>query len=355
MHFYYNSTIEPSYLDEDDKNLSFTVYKYGACISSLTLVTNTIVITVILSKPNLRIISNAILLSSCLAALLYGLIIIGTALVSTYAVNPFKDIILYCVLGKTSELTALSIFNLHLTSLSLERFFSSIYPFRYRRLMSIRNSFAYILIIWLIPSCIIFLLALIASFANGGDCTAWMDIIAIDIFFSYIVLPIIFLTPPFIMFICYAIIVWKIFSMQRKISAASILIDSTPLSRSKLMQNWKAILQMFIVLGFYISAFYPFVICYIILIAAPNIDVSDATTISYLLIISYIAIHPIISVQFTAPVKDEIRKPLRRFYELFRSWLSNSALFRCCNEKTDDNGSRQLHVQTLDSRIISLF
>ena len=361
-----NSTLQPYYDDEDDgsNTIPLDTYRIGACISSLSLLTNFTIIAIILSKPNLRTVSNAILISSCLSALIFGLIIILIALVASYGNEPFRSIVLSCILGSSTELSFLSIFNLHLTSLSLERFFSILYPFKYRRFAIKKVVTIFITCLWLIPICSIYFLALIAGVIHGNTCSGWNEVNEIDLFFSYVVLPFIFLLPPSIIFISYAIIVWKIFTMQRKVSTTlTANPDQGYLPKPKLLQNWKAILQMFIVLGFYLMAFIPFIICYVILISTSNENVLQPTLISYVLIMSYLMIHPILSVLFIAPIKDEARKHFRRLYVYIYSYLRNFVISKCCCEKCkDEHISNQMAVQmavqmaaqTANSRIASL-
>lgn len=289
---------------------NFDRYSVSAYVFIPTILINFIFVAFVLAKSNLRIQSNVIVCSSCVSALVFGLVIVGSAVVSRMKNRLLRFLLLTCVFGHPTELTCAGIFNAHIVVISLERFYTVVYPFKYQRFATKRNVFIVLFLTWTIPICFIYILVILTSIHQAGHCYGWLTIPDLNIVFNYILVPIVLFLPSTITFITYSIILCKIYSIQRKTwSERCNLTLPQPSSTYQLMlQHRKALFQMFLVIGIYAIAFYPFFICYTAFLVIRSFLFLVLTYITYLFAIIYLGLHPILLIYFNASIKDEVKK-----------------------------------------------
>ncbi|RDD37318.1 Octopamine receptor beta-2R [Trichoplax sp. H2] len=328
----------------------FNRYQIGAAIISPVAVTNLAVVIMILSKSSLRTVTNIIICSSCVSALLFALMLIIAAIVTSVSTVGVHLFFLRCIYNHAVELTLGGIFSFHITAISLERFFSVIYPFRYQRFANVRNTSVVLVAVWLLPVILIYLPSFIASWIVNQRCFPWPKHI-INVFF-YILFPIIIFLPPIVISITYIIMIYKISSITSKswllrtsgrLSASAmasngntiLLTTSNPLvsnktetshhskSRQRALRNRKPLLQMLLLVGIYSLTLFPFYFLFLLLIETNDEQKFRVPLyVSYLVTIGYLLVHPILSVVFTSAIKKECLKTWRNV-RLNSCWCSS--------------------------------
>ncbi|RDD37323.1 Trace amine-associated receptor 1 [Trichoplax sp. H2] len=288
----------------------FNRYTLSAYVFIPTIIINLAFVIFILSKSQLRVPSNIIICSSCISSLLFGFIIVFTAIVNQISDRSLRITLLTCVVGNPTELTCAGIFNAHIAAISLERFFSVVYPFKYQRYANKKSAVITLFFTWAIPICSIYILITLTSLRQVGHCYGWLTISELYFIFNYVLVPAVLFLPSIITFISYSVILCKIYAMQRKTwSETRNLVLSQPSSTYQLMlQHRKALIQMFMVIGIYAIAFYPFFICYTALLSTRRYVFLIPTYITYLFAIIYLGIHPLLIVYFNTLIKDEAKK-----------------------------------------------
>ena len=297
----------------------FDRYSLSAYVFIPTILINFIFVTFVLAKSNLRTYSNIILCSSCISALLFGLVIVGGAFFNQIKSKYLWRFLFSCAFGHPTELTCAGIFNAHIAVISLERFYTVVYPFKYQRFATKRNVFMVLFLTWAIPICFIYVLIVLTSIHQAGHCYGWLTIPELYAVFNYILVPVVLFLPSSITFITYTIILCKIYSIQRKTwSERCNLTVPQPSSTYQLMlQHRKALFQMFLVIGIYAIAFYPFFICYIAFLSTRKLSLLLPTYMTYLLAVIYLGLHPILLIYFNASIKDEVKKFWKNMLENF--------------------------------------
>ncbi|RDD39515.1 5-hydroxytryptamine receptor 1E [Trichoplax sp. H2] len=332
----------------------FDRHQLAAIISMPVILTNSALVITICSKRKLRTPSNAIICSSCLACMVLAILLTCNAIASFYE-DQIQSTFLLCLLNNASELTSSAIITFHITTISLERFFSVIYPFKYQRHATQRNTSLLIVALWCTPIFIIFGPVIITSLSLNGHCKDWSEIEALRIVCYFVLFPIVLFLPPVMTFIAYSAMIYKIFAMTRKIwSQSSFMSNQRQISKYQLMMvHRKALFQMLLLLSIYSLSFFPFFTFYTIYIQSQGQLFRTTTYICYLIAVAYILIHPLLSILFTAPIKEEIRKKFKQ--------LCSSACFTL-GEKTVrtpistiiDEGFKSVgHEYQLDIRKIS--
>lgn len=343
VRFYNNSSILVS---------NYTAVSYipaSICVSLMAVLANTCIIMLILTRPHLRLSSNTILCSSCISALLTAIIDMIATLISGCVDNPqIKQPLLDCVFSIPLRTATFCIFTLHITLLSLERFYSVIYPFKYCRLTNKRNLAIILFLTWSIPFLVIAIFVQLISSIQFGHCFIVGSMERFTIFLIYVAPPITFFIPPLITFFVYFKLLRQIDALQRKIWSESCQKEEMCrwTNYRHMLRHRKVLFQMFTVLTVYSIAFIPFMIIYLIYITRQDISFLLPFTITYLMAVGYLFVHPILAVIFTASIKNECRKKLRtcfcqnreysQYYNTF-CWIKITAKHRVQHPEITSN------------------
>ena len=326
--FYVNSSILV------DNYTTSSYIPFSICISTLAVLANACIIILILTRPHLRLPSNVILCSSCISALLTAFVDVIATLISSYVDNvQIKQALLCCIFSVPLRTATFCIFTLHISLLSLERFYSVFYPFKYCRLTNKRNLALILSLSWSIPILLIVITVQLISFIQFGHCFNWKLMEAIAIFLIYIALPTTFFIPPLITFFVYLKLLRQIDVLHRKIWSESCQKEDVCrwTNYRHILRHRKVLLQMFTVLTLYSLAFIPLMIIYLIYITYQDKSFLLPFAITYLMAVGYLLIHPILAVIFTATIKKECRKKLSKCFRQSEEHSSCSMIFSCLN------------------------
>lgn len=333
----------------------FDRFQVAAILTAPVIVTNLALVFLICSKEELRTASNAIICSSCFACMTLAILLITNAIVSIYA-SQLQSKLLLCILNRATELAASANITFHITMISVERFYSVVYPFKYQRFATNRNTCLLILGLWSIPVVTIYLPVVVTSLTINGHCQNWYNILTLRIIFHFILFPIVFVLPPVMTFIAYTAIMYKIFAMTKKIwSQWSCNSNCRRISRYQLMMaHRKALFQMLLLLSIYSISFFPFFTFYTIYTQSKNQQITTGTYISYLIAVTYILIHPLLSILFTAPIKEELRLKCKQLFNLKCFQFGDKTDRTPTSTVIDDGFKSAGHDYNLDIKIIKV-
>ncbi|EDV20905.1 uncharacterized protein TRIADDRAFT_60580 [Trichoplax adhaerens] len=325
----------------------------AAIITAPVLVTNIGVVMLIVCKDRLKTPSNAILLSSCVVCLVLAIELIASAIASILISDITKFTGLLCILNKSTELTLCAVFNFHVTAISLERYYSVIFPFKYQKLSDRKNTAIATILLWTIPFIIIYLPVTISAIQINQGCSNWTDIYSVKVAFYYVLFPFTLFLPPIVTLFAYTSIIYKIYAITRKTWPATTE-NSNPEPRNVAFQliinHKKALIQMLMMLGTYALSFFPFFAFYIIYVESRGQQFITATYVSYLIAVAYLFSHPILLVLFTASIKEEVKKVLKsNFTCLSRIFGGHTK----SNPDTDDKVTRSSHLDPVRTTVIS--
>ncbi|RDD39514.1 hypothetical protein TrispH2_009482 [Trichoplax sp. H2] len=301
-----------------ETGINFTTVQYllpGVIISLTALLVDFAVIILILANPRVRKISNSIFCSSCFCGLLSSVQTIAVVLNLLYETDYYFNDFIECFLDETIELSLFAVFNIHVTLINLQRCLSIIFPFKYQRWATRRNVAIAIILAWIVPIGVIFMLSQFISLVTFGNCSEWYQVSSANIIVTRILLPITFVLPPLVTIVTYSIIINKVYSFQKKFRSQC---NSTPLPQSSsshqlMFLHRKALIQMALVLGAYSLSLFPLFTVLTILTISPNFSLYAASEVTYCIAATYIFIHPILVVYFTVDLKAEIKKRLTRY------------------------------------------
>ncbi|RDD37485.1 Octopamine receptor beta-1R [Trichoplax sp. H2] len=316
-------------------------------IAALVCLANLVVLLLVLTQKKLRILSNAVLCSSCCGGIIIGLSVLLISFITNFVAEPRQSIILSCTFDIPFQTAIFCIFSMHTALMACERCFSIIYPFKYQRLATKRNFFIILLIAWIIPIGLIYILPLVSSQIYNGNCTGWVYMTSLYTFVGYIMPSLVAAIPIIFTLAGYIIILTKIYSIQRKVFHRISSVDMNPYPKSvKLMlKNKKAIFQMILFLSIYIAFVLPFFLFHTEIVPYTVEYYYDGYGITYYVVIAYFFIYPMLVVFFTASVKEEITKVCkiyftcghlsRRFRNRRKTTQINSNMTRMSQEKIE--------------------
>lgn len=317
--------------------------------ASLIGITNLSLVLLISLTRNLRTTTNIIICSSCISSTLFSFMILLNALVMAVASKEFGRYFSISVVNPLFELTVGAIFNFHITVISLERFYSVLLPFHYRRHATFGITTLALVAVWILPILMIYI-PLYLKQLEYSNC--------LDRFYSdnirllYIILSAVFFLPLLALSITYIIIMIKVWSMNRNENrafrtAGMIALAPAPamalsnsnlnlrqhshsrrqnygqqreMQRQRLFRHKKALLQMLLLIGIYSVSLFPFYIVILLYLQDFEKNVIPAVYITYLIAITYLFFHPILSAIFTFSIKEECKKLYNR---LKRRWSEN--------------------------------
>lgn len=335
----------------------FNRYTMAAVITAPVLITNIGVIWLIACKNHLKTPSNAIIISSCMVCITLAIELISGAIASI-SINDVKNYKgLLCILNKSTELTLCGILNFHVTAISLERYYSVIFPFRYQQLSDKRNTAVAIILLWIIPFIIIYLPVTVSSIQVNGDCFNWTEIYSVKAAFYYALFPLILFLPPLITLFAYSSIIYKIYAITRKTfptTTEAYATNQEPynLAFQLILSHKKALIQMLVMLGTYATCFFPFFAFYLIYVESRGTQFITATYICYLVAVAYLFSHPILLIFFTASIKDEVKKALKPNFtcrnQPFKGPIKP-------NPEIDNKATRSSHLETVRTTITKVY
>ncbi|RDD39968.1 Pyroglutamylated RFamide peptide receptor [Trichoplax sp. H2] len=310
--------------------------QYAAVIpASLICITNLAMVLLILWKRKLRTTTNAIICSSCITSIIFSMTLILNAAIVAIVPKQLGNFFLTSVINPTLELTIGAIFNFHITIISVERFYSVIHPFHYRRHANSRNTIIVLIVVWLLPIIIVYIPLHLMQVEHKLCPQRFYNE---NVNFFYIMISFIFFLPPLVIAITYIIIIIKVFSMKDEtwashtvgmitlatahavaLSSNNINMQQRSSRLSKIrhrnnnnqqmtFRHKKALLQMLLLIGIYSIALFPFYIVILLYLQTFDDNFLTATYITYLVAITYLLIHPILSAIFISSIKEECRR-----------------------------------------------
>lgn len=284
-------------------------------ITSSSFIINICILLFIVSQRQLRTVSNAIFCSTCISGAITASIVTSADLLFKHYLMFVSRNVTLCAIMPALELTSFCIFNLNVTLMSFERCYFVVYPFKYRRLATLKNFTILITLSWLLPIFISALLFLSKIAIWDGSCYVWIYSVYGSPIFKLFLLPVTIFAPPSVMLITYCFIIWKIYSMQRQIwSETDYGINHQNSSKFILiLQHKKAIYQMFILLTSYSFCFFPYFILICLLQNSWNdIKSMEAMDITFNLLLIYLSVYPILAINFNNLIKNEFKKIMKQ-------------------------------------------
>ncbi|RDD39950.1 hypothetical protein TrispH2_008803 [Trichoplax sp. H2] len=309
-------------------DITLSIFPFSSSITFIAITTNIFVVVLILSQRHLRTSCNALICSSCISASMAAMTEVLAGSVSNFVVNPIKTTLLQCVLSIPLRTTMFCIFTLHVTMLSLERFYSVIYPFKYRRFVNKKNATIVLFLTWAVPLFFVVLLIEFISYLQFGYCFPWSNMGIFALVLVYILPPLTFFLPPLVTFFVYLKILRQIDALERKIWSVSCQKEETCrwTSYRHMLRHRKVLFQMFTILAVYSVAFIPCIVVYLVYFTHYDTSLLLPILITYLMATSYLFIHPVLAIIFTAAIKSEFKKKFGRHY-----WLSAGRSFCRCH------------------------
>ncbi|EDV20110.1 uncharacterized protein TRIADDRAFT_61508 [Trichoplax adhaerens] len=265
------------------------------CVACFITVGNSILLVFIALQKRLRTISNCILISMSLDAILIAVLYLVPRQV--LEASTLKKSPLFCNLSLTFGISFFINLNFHMCILSLERYFSVVYPFRYKSLITQRNVIIVLLISWAFSTLAGFIPFMIFFNLSNQVCTNRSNDELAETIYYYIVFIILFYIPLIIIIATYTRIVWIVRTMNRN----HLRTKNSIITEKK---NKKALLQVSIIVGIFCLCWIPYTTYYLIL----RLDMNDFLISIWrplqILAFSNPAISPLLFAYFNADVRE---------------------------------------------------
>lgn len=212
---------------------------------------------------------------------------------------------LFCNLSLTFGISFFINLNFHMCILSLERYFSVVYPFYYKYIITRRNIIIILLISWLFSVVVGFIPYMIFFNLNNQICTARSNDQQAEIIYYYIVFIILFYIPLIVIIATYARIVWIVRTMNNDQRKTSYMVIAEK-------KNKKALLQVSIIVGIFCLCWTPYTTYYLVI----RLDIRDFYIMIWrplqILAFSNPAISPLLFAYFNADVREAAKSCLAK-------------------------------------------
>lgn len=280
-----------------------------------TLATNLSMLLMVLCRPNLRILSNAILCSmficGCVFALLYvfpGRVMIGWPQSSNFL----------CKILHSAGITFASCYSLHICAICTIKTISITSPFRYRTLLHRKNVILIISLLWIIPFISTFIPILLYK---PHSLTCIQNVIGTNYsiterIFYIIVVGVMVIIPTIFTIILYIVAFIKV--NHRKKFAMSITNHNPHQNRqiARIGQNKKITIQMLTMLGLFIICWLPYFIFFVLHSSLGSSLLWHWLFYFRYIAFSYLAVNPVLSAYYTKTIRNEIKRLSIRYLRL---------------------------------------
>lgn len=182
-----------------NSNETFTVTEVIWLLNgTLTIVINAILLGIIAYNRKLWNFSNTVVISMCLSGILWSILYI---LPRWAFVNFSSQHWLICSILPQIGIFFITILNLHLVLISLDKLFAILYPFKYIKFATINASLIGIFFIWLIPAFVAVLPFMTFRQLSPHNCTVSNSTKEVDYLIA--VFSLLFFVPLICMLLCY--------------------------------------------------------------------------------------------------------------------------------------------------------
>ncbi|RDD44231.1 Histamine H2 receptor [Trichoplax sp. H2] len=277
--------------------------------SILIFVTNGPILLFIMCRRRLRTRSMCVMASSAICSIIFGCFYLVKGLLNMYCEFHSKPIL--CTIIQALEWGLASIFALHVTLISLERYFAIAYPFKYQRLATPCRLAFLLAIIWLFPLLIMSLPMILYDFSHGQICLNWSNDPIFSKIFTYFLVLMLSYFPPFAILLTYSGIICILQHRARRVHAIEYV------NQGFTQRIAKVLIQMLLMTGIYVTLTSPFAIFSITISTENSPTLLKLSFLTYFLAIFYLIVHPFLCAYFTANLKDEIGKRFRTSFAFF--------------------------------------
>ncbi|EDV21184.1 uncharacterized protein TRIADDRAFT_60138 [Trichoplax adhaerens] len=276
-----------------------------ACIGTITVATNSFLLIVLVSKRHLRTASNTLLVSTLIVGILFALLY----LIPRWAIPYTGQLPILCALLPSIGQAFFININLHVCSISLERYICIANPFLYDRIGKRRNFIILIILLW-VTSTISQFIPLFTFKPIKSTCYYWADDLVAQRYFLIATFVILFFVPLTIIVVSYCRI-YVIVNLH--VAQFQQIVKQLNSNKEKLTKDRKAIKQIVAMISVFIISFLPFVIEFLIW-QDKEFEGSEADIITLrvtqFLAFSYPAISPLLCCWFKANLRREVKRSL---------------------------------------------
>ena len=307
-----------------------------ACIGTITVITNLFLLFVLVSKRHLRTASNTLLISTLIVGILFALLY----LIPRWAIPYTGQLPILCALLPPIGQAFFININLHVCSISLERYICISNPFLYDRIGKRKNFIILIIFLWLI-SIISQVIPLFTFKPIRSVCYYWADDLVAQRYFLVATFVILFFIPLTIIVVSYCriyvIVNFHVAQFQQ-------IVKQLNNNQEKLTKDRKAIKQIVAMISVFVISFLPFVIEFLIW-QDKEFEGTPADLITLrvtqFLAFSYPAISPLLCCWFKANLRREVKRSLKLCFRHNESSATSVNLIHCESRyKTIDLSTR---------------
>ncbi|EDV20597.1 Trace amine-associated receptor 7g [Trichoplax sp. H2] len=308
---------------------------YGV-ITGLTILTNIFMLALIVSERKLHTMSNWIMASMFCAGIIFGLLYLLPRWVLYY--QWVKQDPIACTVLPLTGIGLIVNLNLHLTLVSLDRYFCVIFPFKYEMRKTRLIAMSSVAAVWLLSIFSAYLPLFTILMPPPNTCVKFRPANPVHHAYLITIFSVLFFFPLLVLIVTYTQILFIVNSHTQRDKIISRRA-STPISVIK--RNIRAIKHMAIMIGIFILFWLPYVVVFLMLYSSKFVTPTTAQVIRSLqyLAFSYPAMNPLLYGYFTASLRREIEKRVRA------TWLGNLL----CSRLASNNRANTVHNPTVDS------
>lgn len=305
-------------------------------IVGLTVITNAGMLGLIIAVRKLHTMSNWIMASMFCSGIIFAVLYLLPRWVLYYQ-GVSEDPIACTVLPFTGIGLIVNL-NLHLTLVSLDRYFCVMFPFKYEMKKTRVIAMSSVAACWLISILGAYLPLFTILIVDPNKCIGLQTANPVHYAYLLTIFSVLFFFPLLVLIVTYTQILLIVNSHTQRDKIISRRA-STPLSVIK--RNIRAIKYMAIMIGIFIIFWLPYVILFLLLNSYEKVPIATAQIIRSFqyLAFSYPAINPLLYGYFTASLRREIEKRIRA------TWLGSII----CSRLGSNNRANTVHNPTVDS------
>ncbi|EDV26767.1 Histamine H2 receptor [Trichoplax sp. H2] len=235
---------------------------------TLTIIVNAILLGIICFNRKLWNFSNTVVISMCATGILWSLLYI---LPRWAFVNYTSQNWLFCSILPQIGIFFITILNLHLVLISLDKLFAILYPFKYIKFATINASLVGIILIWLIPAFVAVLPFITFRQLSPPDCKRSVSNSTTEIDYLIAVFSLLFFVPLACMLLCYTYVFHIANQQLNKLHMEAKISHSCRIK----VRNVKAARRLSIIVAVFTVMWLPYVITFFVYSVA-----GDKTAIS---------------------------------------------------------------------------
>lgn len=274
--------------------------------SLLIFISNGMILFFIICRRRLRTRSMCVMVSSSICCIIFGVFYLVKGLLNTCCKFYSQPVV--CIVIQALEWGLASVFALHVTLISLERYFAIAFPFKYQRLVTPCRLGFTLTLMWIIPILIMSVPMISYDLQHGQQCLIWQTDPVFSKIFTFTLVLMLSYFPPFAILITYGGIICIIHHRSRRIHVMGS--ESNHFAQ----RIAKVLIQMLLMTGIYVTLTSPFAIFSITIKIESSMVLLKLSFLTYFLAIFYLIVHPFLYAYFTANLKDEIQKQFRNSF-----------------------------------------